>query len=107
MKNYIQSGNALTVIAAAAVISGQAVLYGKFLGIHTMDAAINEETTIEVKGVFSVPKVAATAMNIGDELYWDDAAKNLTKTVGANTFVGYCAKAALAADTHVEILLKL
>lgn len=107
MKNDIQEGSALEVIAPAAVVSGQAVLYGKMLGIHVSDAALGEETVVHVKGVCSVPKVGATAMNFGDELYWDDAAKNLTKTVGANVFVGYCAKPALAADTHVNILLKL
>lgn len=107
MKNYIQDGTALDVIVPAAVVSGQAVLYGKMLGVHVSDAALNEETVAHFKGVHSVPKVGATAMAFGAELYWDDAAKNLTTVAAGNTFVGYCAKAALAADTHVNILLKL
>lgn len=107
MKNYIQDGTALDLVAPAAVVSGQAVLYGKMLGVHVSDAALGEDTVAHFKGVHSIPKVAATAMAVGDELYWDDVAKNLTKTTAGNTFVGYCAKAALAADTHVNILLKL
>lgn len=106
MKNYIQEGNGLNVKPAAAVNSGQAALYGKMLGIHATSAAQDEESVAMFKGVYSVPKVGATAMTLGDELYWDNAAKNLTKTTAGNTLVGYCAKDAAAADTEVHILLK-
>jgi predicted RecA/RadA family phage recombinase len=106
MRNFIQEGNGLNVKPAAAVLSGQAVLYGKMLGVHATSAAQDEETVAMFKGVYSIPKVAATAITFGDELYWDNAAKVLTKTVAGNTYVGCCAKDAIAADTEVHILLK-
>jgi predicted RecA/RadA family phage recombinase len=105
MKNYIQEGHSLEVTPSAAVVSGQAALYGKRLGVHSSDAAASEETVAMFKGVFSVTK-KPEAMTLGAELYWDDTNKYLTLTSAGNTFVGYCAKAAVGGDAEVLISLK-
>lgn len=62
-------------------------------------AGSNELNTFVHTAEFTgVAKATGAAWSVGDLLYWDDTAKNLTKTVGSNTKVGYCLEAALSAD---------
>ena len=104
-KNYIQPGDVLDHVAAAALTSGQPVLIGKRLGIALGDAAIGDTVALQVKGVFEVIKVTANTPAQGDLLYWDDTAKKLTTTATSNTLAGYAAEAASGTDTTVNIAL--
>lgn len=62
-------------------------------------AGANERNTfVHTAEVSGMAKATGAAWSVGDLLYWDDTAKNLTKTVGSNTKVGYCLEAALSAD---------
>lgn len=47
-----------------------------------------------------VPKVAAQVWTAGDKIYWDNTAKNFTKTTTSNTLCGRVAASALSADTQ-------
>lgn len=104
-KNYIQPGEVLDHVAAAVIVSGQAVLLGKRVGIALGNAAIGETVAVQVKGVFNVPKVTANVVAQGALLYWDDTAKLFTTTVGTNTLAGYAAAAAGNTATTVDIAL--
>lgn len=88
MKNFIAVANVLTVIAPAAVTSGQGVLVGALFGVATRDAASGAEVEINLTGVFDLPKAASQAWTVGQRVYWDNAAKNTTNVVGSNTLIG-------------------
>lgn len=88
MKNFKQSGDTVTLIAAAAVASGAGILVGSIFGIATNAAAIGEEVEAKRKGVFTVAKNSAEAWAVGDKVYWDDTAKVFTITNTTDTLVG-------------------
>ena len=70
MKNYIQKGEAITVIALAAVAAGEGVLIGDGLfGVAVNAAGIGDEVTLLTEGVFELPADATVAA--GDVVEWN------------------------------------
>ncbi|MEO9132430.1 MAG: DUF2190 family protein [Sphingomonas sp.] len=88
MRNYVQRGDTLDIIAAAVVASGDVVIKGSIIGIANADAAVGDTFALDVVGVFNLPKVAALAIGQGDVVYWDSANAVVTKTAGGNTKLG-------------------
>ena len=88
MRNYVQRGDTLDIIAPGAVASGDVVIKGAIVGVSNTDAAEGETFALDVVGVFTLPKVAALAITQGDAVYWDSANKVVTKTAGGNTKLG-------------------
>lgn len=105
MKNYIQKGENLTVPAPAAVLSGEGVVIGAIFGVAAGNAAQGANVDLVTEGVFSLPKVAAQAVAIGDKLYWDSAAKLVTKTAGSNTYIGVAVNVAPNPSGYVAVRL--
>ena len=58
MQNYVQEGTVLTVIAPAAVKSGDLVQTGVIVGVAACDAEVGDRLELRVEGVFEVPKLA-------------------------------------------------
>ena len=88
MRNFVQNGRTLDITAPAAVLSGGVVIKGAIIGVSNVDAAEGDTIAVDVEGVFSLPKVAALAINQGDAVYWDNANGVVTKTAGGNTKPG-------------------
>jgi predicted RecA/RadA family phage recombinase len=96
MKNYIKSGDVLTLVApAGGVVSGNFYLIGTMLVCATTTAAATENFEGRTVGVYDVPKVSAQAWTVGARIYWDNTAFNFTTTVGSNTLVGVAVLAAV------------
>ena len=104
-QNHIQKGDAMPYTAGADISSGDPVLVGNRLGVALGDIANGESGQLATCEVFELPKVAATAIGQGADVYWDDTAKNITNVATANTLAG-CAFAAAATD-DATILVKL
>lgn len=68
MKNFIQSGQALTLIAAAVAVAGEPVIVDQLVGVAQESAAIGQEVVIHTAGVFSMP--AATGLAVGAAVQW-------------------------------------
>jgi predicted RecA/RadA family phage recombinase len=101
MKNYVQDGRALDLAAPYAVSSGGGFKVGQLIAIAAMDAANAATVAGYVEGVFDVLKEGAgsgQAWAAGDLIYWDNSAKQFTKTSTSNTKAGYAVAAALTAD---------
>ena len=88
MKNFIQPGNTITLAAPAAVTSGSGVLVGAIFGIAAHDAASGDSLETVTTGVFDLNKIGSQAWGLGDKVYWDNTAKEVTKTATANTLIG-------------------
>lgn len=68
-----------------------------FIPLNTADANVVNAFYYSAL-VSDVPKATGAAWSVGDALYWDDAAKNFTKTSAGNTACGYALAAAQSAD---------
>jgi len=102
MKNYIQTGDTLTVTAPAALASGDVVHVGQLVGIAATDAESGADVSILTRGVFELPKAAALAISAGDLVYWATAAGEVTKT-NTDEALGVAVSTELAAATTVRV----
>ena len=80
MKNYIQNGDMITVTApVGGVTSGQGVLVGSLFGVVAATAPEGDAVEIATTGVFDLPKDAATIIDLGDRVAWDNTAKEIAQ----------------------------
>jgi len=93
MKNYVQPGNTITLTAPYDVASGDGLLVGAIFGVATGAAANGEPIEAALVGVFDLKKVGSQAWAVGDKIYWDNTAKETTKTVASNTLIGVAIEA--------------
>jgi len=104
MRNSLFSGNNVTLPAPYALTSGQVAQVGSITGVAQGAAASGADVVLVRQGVFTLTKTAAQAWTLGQTLYWDNAARAVTTTVGANKIIGAAFAAALAADTAGQVL---
>ncbi len=111
MKNHVQPGKMMTVVAAAAVVSGEGVVAGDLFGVAAGSAAIGEQVEVALQGVYKLKKAtgAGSGHVQGTKVYWDAAGKQVTESDGggANKFAGYSFAGAADADTSELVLLPL
>ena len=107
MKNYVQPGNTITLTAPYAVASGDGLLVGSIFGVASGTAALGETVEAALTGVYDLKKVASQAWAAGDKVYWDNTAREATKTTTSNTLIGVAvvAVAGGAGDTIGRVRL--
>ena len=88
MKNYVQPGKTITLAAPYAVAAGDGLLVGAIFGAATAAAGNGEAVEAVLVGVFDLKKTASQAWAVGDKIYWDNTAKEATKTLTGNTLIG-------------------
>jgi predicted RecA/RadA family phage recombinase len=93
MQNYVQPGNTITLAAPADVASGDGLLVGSIFGIASGAAASGDPIEVALVGVFDLAKVGSQAWAAGDKVYWDNTAKQATKTATSNTLIGVATEA--------------
>lgn len=105
MKNFVQPGNVIPVIAPYGVASGQGVLVGALFGVAAFDAVQGAPVEIAREGVFDVAAVTADIASQGTKIYWDNTARKLTTTAANNTLVGALTAAKAGTDGTARVLL--
>ena len=105
MRNSLYSGNNVTLPAPYALTSGQVAQVGSIIGVAQGAAASGADVVLVRQGVFTLTKTSAHAWTIAQNLYWDNATRAVTTTVGTNKMIGAAFAAALAADTVGQVLL--
>lgn len=107
MKNFRQKGDTCTFVAPAAVASGGGFQVGRLFAVANTDAEQGDEVEGDLVGVFELPKsnAANTNANAGALAYWDNAAKQVTKTADANLLIGAFLANAAAADASCVVRL--
>lgn len=94
MKNYIQPGNVLTMIApSGGVVGGGFYVIGSIFGVAAYSAAQGEKFELKTGEVFDLPKTSAEAWTPGAPVY-ATAGNIMTTTVGSNLKVGVAVLAA-------------
>jgi predicted RecA/RadA family phage recombinase len=88
MKNYIQDDDNIALTAPYAVSAGDGFQVGTFFAV-AIDSAANGAPVVGVlEGVFELKAATADTPAQGAKVYWDNAAKQVTTTVGANMLIG-------------------
>tara|TARA_E500000331_G_scaffold57142_3_gene51342 strand:+ start:9589 stop:9912 length:324 start_codon:yes stop_codon:yes gene_type:complete len=88
MKNSVQKGSNLDLIASAAYASGDLVVEGNLVGVAVTDIASGETGAVATNGVFEFTKETAASLAQGDIAYYDSSSKKLDATT-SNDAVGY------------------
>lgn len=105
MKNFIKSGNVVSVTAPYNVASGQAVQVGAIIGVAANDALQGTPVELVRQGIFVLGAVQADTLAIGDKVYWDSTNRRLTKTATNNTLVGAAVEAKSGTQASAVVLL--
>jgi len=106
MKNYIQNGDMITVTApVGGVTSGQGLLVGSLFGVIAASVSGGEAVEVATTGVFDLPKDAATVIDPGDRVAWDDTAKEIAQPGVGLYSVGIAVTAAGNGTTAVRVRL--
>lgn len=107
MKNFVQRGENLTLPAPYDLTSVDGALIGSIFGVAAGDALTGEDADLVTEGVFILPKPQLEAISIGDPLYWDDTAKEVTldDDTGNNPKVGVAVAAAPNPSFTVDVRL--
>jgi predicted RecA/RadA family phage recombinase len=101
MKYYVQPGNIITLTAPYAVTSGDGLLVGSIFGVASGTVALGDPVETAVEGVYDPKKVASQAWAAGDKIYWDNTARQTTKTLTANTLIGVATEAVAGGATDL------
>jgi predicted RecA/RadA family phage recombinase len=103
MKNYVQPGKSMTVVAGATIVSGEPYLVGGLVGIAAGAALTGEEYELQLEGVYELAKAGATVIAQGAKVDWDNVGK-LVVAAGAGTFgLGHAFVAAGNGPTKVKV----
>jgi predicted RecA/RadA family phage recombinase len=102
MRNFVQEGSVITLVAPHDVKSGDGVVVGAIFGVAAYDALAGAEVECSVEGVFNLPK-AAGALAQGALVYWSVSPAGVAGS-GAK-LIGVTTKAAASGDTTVDVRL--
>jgi predicted RecA/RadA family phage recombinase len=106
MKNFVQDGKSVDFTApAGGVVAGSAYLIGAAIVIAATTQVAGALFAGWLVGTYNLPAATGQAWAEGAKLYWDDASKVFTTTVGANTKAGVAAVAKLAAAATGQVRL--
>lgn len=106
MKNFVQSGDTLSLAPGADVASGVGYLFGTSLfGVAAEDVANGAVGAFVASGVVEIAKTSALAIAVGDRLFWDATNKVVNKTTTAQQCVGIAVSA--AANPSATVLMKI
>ena len=104
MINFVKSGDNLTLAAPYDVLSGGGFKVGNVFGVAANDTLSGNNVECEVEGVYDLAKDASVFAQ-GDLAYWDDVAKAVTSTVGANLLIGAVEIGAVTGAATVRVNL--
>ncbi len=105
-KNFVQTGDVLTIPAPVAVVSGSIVQAGAIIGVAKGAAESGKPVDVACGGVWELPKVAAQAYaGAGVVVYWDSAAGLVTSAASGNTKLGVAVESVAAGTGTVKVRL--
>ncbi len=72
---YVQPGEVIDYTnAGTAITAGSVVKIGQILGVALVDIANGATGSVQISGVFTVPKVSGAVIAQGESLTWDVSA---------------------------------
>lgn len=111
MKNAVQPGKVLDLVAPYAVDAGELVVSGAIVGVAAHDAENGATVSTHVEGVYDLAKVPAVVFTQGETVFVPTAGGPVTDNSDADSNsggaakVGYAVQAAGAGATSVRVRL--
>lgn len=105
MKNFIQDGESLELVAPYDVASGAGALVGSIFGIAYDGALSGAAVVLSLEGVYDITALNTDVAAVGVKAYWDNTNKRITITSASNTYVGVFTKAKANGDTTAQVRL--
>lgn len=105
MKNFIQKGEVIDLIAPADVVSGEGFLVGELFGVATKDATNGTSVPCVVTGVVELPKLSALALSQGDRVFWDPTPGEVNDTATSQVCIGHAIEDAANPSSTVKVRL--
>ena len=99
-------GRVIPYTCTKEVTVGDVIPLGvSMIGIAVNSGLIGEEISVELEKVWTIKAKTADVIAVGDVLYWDDEAKELTKEDEDNVYAGRAmsSKAAVAGTVEVKL----
>ena len=72
--NYDSEGKVVQYTAGANISAGDVVVMGEIIGVALNDIANGDTGSVAIEGVFTVPKVSAAVIAVGESLTYDVSA---------------------------------
>lgn len=107
MKNFVQNGKVITytVPADTTIDSGDVVIIGGLKGVAQTGGTTGDAITVQLYGVFNLPKTGGQAITQGALVYWNAGAGLVTTVSTDNTLLGHAFLGAASGDTTVDVRL--
>lgn len=109
MKNYVQQGEVLDLVApAGGVVAGEGYVIGSIFVVAAVSAAAGQPFSGDTTGVFELTKNtgAGTDFAAGGRLWWDNTAKRAFPASAAGRFpIGAAVEAAPTTANIVRVRL--
>lgn len=79
MKNYIQAGDNLTVVApSGGTVSGGLYKVGGIIGVAATTEVAGDPVVLKTRGVFDLKKTSAQAWAVGDLVFMNTTTRDVT-----------------------------
>lgn len=101
------NGETINYICENNVKSGDVIAMGGLIGIAVQNGSIGESISVNISKVWSIKAKDSEAIKVGDTLYWDDSAKELTKTKSSNTQAGKAVSSKGATAGNIDIKINI
>jgi len=103
MASYVQEGHVIDHTPASAVAAGDVIVVGALVGVAPRAIAANSLGSLVVEGVVEMPVATGATGAQGSAINWYAVSGVAHASTG--TAAGKLAKARLAADTTVQVIL--
>lgn len=103
MASYVQDGDLLDYTPTTGVAAGEVVVLGSVVGVAPRPIAANTVGVVAVEGVWAMPCATGATGAMGSAINWYATSGVADATTG--TAAGYLAKARVATDETVHVLL--
>lgn len=110
--NYVQGGYIINYVnSGAAIASGDVVVVGEQIGVALVDIAATTGTgSVQLSGVFELPKVSAAVIAQGESVIWDaseGAFEDNAATPATGDVSGCCVAVEAAGNGVTTVKVKL
>lgn len=74
-RNYMQPGHVMDYhnVGSQAILSGAVVAFADCVGVALVDIPAGDLGSVQLNGVFLLPKAVGIALSQGDLCYWGDS----------------------------------
>lgn len=105
MKNFVQLGDVMSILAPEDADSGEFLILGALAGVAGFAALSGEAVEIHRRGVFTLPKETGAAWAVGDRLFFNTSTKVFSKDTGDRAVPAIAAAVAGSDDATGQVLL--